>query len=109
MIRIGLFLILAGLPGVAQAEDAPQRIVLAVGETVAIDVGTLRGMICDDIAILSAEMRAKSETTNSFVVTGLKPGTTLCGVGTEPQRGKRMFQVHIVEAKPAPRPPRPSR
>jgi len=101
MLRIAI--LVTTLTGVAFADggsnDAPNRLTVAVAETVAVDVGTLIGFLCDDLTIVKGEMTTKSETMNSFHVTGLAPGTTLCRVGTEPQRPKRMFEIHVVPGK----------
>jgi len=83
-----------------------------VGKTVEVLVGYAQGLICDDLTILDAEVRAKTEQNNVFVVTGKKPGSTLCRVGTDPLRVRFMYDVHVVpaKAKPAPKPaPAPKR
>jgi hypothetical protein len=99
MLRIAMLVTVCAGVTRASADDAVQRVTVAVAETVAVDVGTLIGFVCDDLTIVKGEMKTKSETMNSFSVTGLAPGTTLCRVGTEPQRPRLMFEIHVVPAK----------
>ncbi len=97
MLRI--VVIVSVLGGVVYADAAldaaPRQVTVAVDQTVEVEVGTLIGAVCDDPTILKGEMKTKGDT-NRFLVTGVAPGTTLCRVGTEPQRPRLMFQVHIV-------------
>ena len=81
----------------ASSEDT-QRITVAVGETATRDVGWAMGHLCDDDAIVDAEMRNKDPETNVFVVRGKKLGTTLCRAGTfnVENRPTYLFQVVVV-------------
>lgn len=100
MSRISLVLGLAlGLAGSARADDAP-RIDVAVGETVERDVGFAMGLLCDDLSILRAELRPSTPASNTFVVTGVQEGTTLCRVGTALGRPSFVFEIHVVAARP---------
>ena len=93
-----------GLAGSARADEAPQaplRIDVAVGETAAREVGFAMGLLCDDLSILRAELRAGTPASNTFVVTGVQEGTTLCRVGTALGRPSFVFEIHV-----APRPRR---
>ena len=107
MTRGALILGLAlGLAGSARADDdaaqgAP-RIDVAVGETVAREVGFAMGLHCDDLSILRVELRPSTPESNAFVVTGVREGTTLCRVGTALGRPSFVFEIHVL----APRPPR---
>ena len=85
--------------GIAVADDA-ERIDVAVGETVERDVGYAMGLMCDDITIVHADVRAKSPESNTFTVTGVKEGTTLCRVGTAPNRPSILFDVHVIAQRP---------
>jgi hypothetical protein len=96
MLRIAA---LIGMLGTATA-DAPQRLVVAVDETVELEVGYAVGFRCDDTRILEPSMKTKSETTNVFVVKGIAVGTTLCRVGTAPERPTMLLEVRVVAAKP---------
>ncbi len=84
----------------AYAEGQP--IEVEVGHTVEIDVGYARGVICDDLTILDADLRAKTEQSNAFVVTGKAEGRTLCRVGTDALHVRFLFDIHVVPAKPKP-------
>lgn len=109
MIRIAaLAMVLAsgapGAPGAgrALADDAAPaapRIDVAVGQTVERDVGFAIGLLCDDLTILRAELRASTPESNRFSVTGVKEGTTMCRVGTAPSRPSFVFEIHVVAAR----------
>jgi hypothetical protein len=99
MLRIAALVGLVGMLGTATA-DAPQRLVVAVDETVELEVGYALGFRCDDTKILDASMKTKSATTNVFVVKGIAVGTTLCRVGTAPERPTVLLEVRVVAAKP---------
>jgi hypothetical protein len=88
-------------PGAPAAPAPAPRIDLRVGETAERDVGFALGSQCDDPALVRAEMRAKSEQANAFVVTGLRVGVTRCRVGTDPHRPSVIYEIRVL--------PRPSR
>lgn len=89
------------------AERIPVRI--AVGETKEIEVGFARMHVCDDTSIVEAEMRDKTLETNVFVVKGLKPGTTDCRAGMEPDRPSFLFSITVENrAKPS-KPSKPAK
>jgi hypothetical protein len=67
-------------------------LVVAVGGTASINVGFARGLQCDDLTMIRPDLRADTETSNRFFVTGLRPGTTQCRVGTT---GPPTVLVHI--------------
>jgi len=98
-----VFLALAAMfaaPARLRADDTI-HLTLQVGQTVARDVGFAMGHLCDDETIVKAEMRNKTAETNSFVVTGLRPGTTLCRAGTNTVEDRPTFLFEItVVAKP---------
>jgi hypothetical protein len=74
----------------------PGRIEVRVGETAERHVGFAVGYRCDDPSLLQIEMRAKSEQTNVFVVTGVKEGATACRVGTAPHRPSVVYEVRVL-------------
>jgi hypothetical protein len=76
------------------AEDAPKRLEVVVGETVKTDVGFAIGVRCDDLTLIDVEMKTE-ETTNVFVVKGLRAGTTRCRVGTNPGAASTLFDVRV--------------
>ena len=86
--------------------DAPRPLVVAVDETVELEVGYAVGFRCDDTRILEASMKPKSETTNVFIVKGIAVGNTLCRVGTAPERPSMLLEVRVI-AKPRGRQVRP--
>jgi hypothetical protein len=53
-----------------------------VGSTVSIDVGYARGLQCDDVTIVQAELRGVSPTSNRLFLKGLRRGATACRAGT---------------------------
>jgi hypothetical protein len=93
MWRIGL--VLAFATAVAHADDGAVRIDLGVGETVERDVGYALGLLCDDASLIHAELRTTSPEANTFTVTGLKEGDTVCRVGTSPGRPTFLFDIHV--------------
>jgi len=99
MIRVALILCLAA--GTAVADDGV-RLEVAVGETVERDVGFAMGLLCDDLAIVRAELHAGTPESNTFRVTGVAEGTTKCRVGTAPNRPAYVFEIHVVPARHRP-------
>ena len=81
------------------ADDA-LRLDVAVGETVERDVGYAIGLQCDDLTIVRAELRPGTPESNRFSVTGLNVGTTLCRVGTAPERPAYLFDIHVIPSRP---------
>jgi hypothetical protein len=89
----------AGAAGPDGGDDAA-RLEVAVGETVERDVGIAMGLRCDDLAIVRVDLRTATPESNRFEVTGVRPGTTRCRVGTSIDRPSFVFEIHVV---PAPR------
>ncbi|HEU4733819.1 MAG TPA: hypothetical protein VFT22_38265 [Kofleriaceae bacterium] len=103
MVRISVLLRLVTaltvlVPRETLADDA-LRIQVAVGETVERDVGFAMGIQCDDLTIIHAELRARTPASNTFVVTGVTEGVTLCRTGTVPTRPTYLFEIHVVAAR----------
>jgi hypothetical protein len=99
MWRIAL--LLSALAGSAIADDAPRRIDVVVDATVETDVGLAVGYRCDDPKLIEATMKTVDDH-NVFVVKGAVAGTTLCRVGTDPQRPSVLLEI-VVKDKPAPK------
>jgi hypothetical protein len=95
MIRIAL--ILCGVARGALA-DGTERLDVAVGEMIERDVGFALGLLCDDVTILHADLRASTPESNTFTVTGVAEGTTMCRVGTMPNRPAYVFEIHVVSS-----------
>jgi hypothetical protein len=93
MIRIAAILCLVTT---SAAADGALRIDVAVGETIARDVGFAIGLQCDDLAIVRAELHAGTPESNTFTVTGVAEGTTMCRVGTTPDRPSYLFEIHVI-------------
>ena len=93
----------------ALADEVP-KIEVAIGEQASRDVAIANGYLCDDPTLISVEMRQRTQTSNEFVVTGLKAGKTLCRVGTSTDRVHFVFVVEVTakKAKPAPAKPKPA-
>ena len=107
-MRIPLALaLLLGLTSRGALAEERRAITVAVGQTVEVEVGFAMGHLCDDPEVVRARMRDKTRETNAFVVTGLRPGTTLCRVGTVAveDRPTFLYEITVVPARPAP-PPR---
>ncbi len=66
---------------------------VAVGSTVSVDVGFARGLHCDDLSVVHAELRGVSPTSNRLFITGVRAGTTDCRAGT---LGPPTVLVHIT-------------
>jgi hypothetical protein len=77
-------------------DDSPQRIEVAVGETVEREVGYAIGLRCDDTAVVRAELRPATPEFNVFIATGVTEGTATCRVGTSPVRPSYLFEIHVV-------------
>jgi hypothetical protein len=104
MLRVAVMLCLVA--GTALADGAT-RVEVAVGETVERDVGFAMGLRCDDLSIIHADVRAGTSESNTFAVAGVTEGTTLCRVGTAPNRPTYLFEIHVVAVRrPAPSNPR---
>jgi hypothetical protein len=55
---------------------------IAVGDVREVDVGIARGVFCDDLSVISAEMTTDNDTQrNKVTFKGLKVGRTECRVG----------------------------
>lgn len=98
MVRLAVILCLAATTVWA---DEAVRIDVAVGETIERDVGFAIGLLCDDVAILRADLRASTQESNTFTVTGVTQGTTRCRVGTAPNRPTYLFEIHVVAPRAA--------
>jgi hypothetical protein len=95
-----ILLVLAALSP-ARADEGREQIVVEVGQTVSREVGFAMGHLCDDETIIRAEMKNGTLENNLFVVTGVKPGTTLCRAGTAEHRPTILFEITVIEPTPA--------
>jgi hypothetical protein len=102
MCRLALIASLLGVaaPGARALADEAVRLDVAVGQTVERDVGFAIGVLCDDLAILRIELRPSTPESNRLSVTGIKEGSTMCRVGTAPERPSFVFEIHVVAARP---------
>jgi hypothetical protein len=80
----------------------PSRLEVAVGETVQRDVGFALGLVCDDLAIVRADLRTAASGSNVFEVTGVQLGDTTCRAGTTPNRPTYLFAIRVVPPRPPP-------
>lgn len=99
MLRIAVLLVGLTAQKAYSDGDALRRLEVAVDATLETEVGYRIGFMCDDPTIVRGEMKSKTETSNVFVITGLKVGTTQCRVGTDPLRPSTLFEVRVVPAK----------
>ncbi|HTR50226.1 MAG TPA: hypothetical protein VMJ10_05920 [Kofleriaceae bacterium] len=80
--------------------DGEIRLDVELGKQVEVDVGYVRGWMCDDPSLVTAEIVTR-EDRNVWIVTGAKLGHTLCRVGTDPTMPRHyVFDLHVVEPKP---------
>jgi hypothetical protein len=79
----------------ADGGDGQSRVDVEVGKTVRIEVGIMRGLLCDDLTVVNAELRNKNEHTNVLVLTGLQEGVTSCRVGAV-YPPFHLFEIHVV-------------
>lgn len=109
MARSLLLLAVLAAPRVLAADAFDHEripVKLFVGETKEIEVGFARMHVCDDPSIVEAEMRDKNADTNVFVIKGLKPGTTDCRAGMDPDRPSFLFSITVEKSKTDARPKR---
>jgi hypothetical protein len=96
--RLFLFGVLALWAPAARAEPVPPgsyvTLSVPVGGTASLDAGFASGILCDNVVILRAQLRGETPTSNRFYVTGVRPGQTLCRVGTA--RGSPSFLVQVT-------------
>ena len=93
MVRIALILCIIATRASA---DGAERVDVAVGETIERDVGFAIGLLCDDVTILHARLRANTPESNTFIVTGVAEGATMCRAGTAPNRPTYVFEIHVA-------------
>jgi hypothetical protein len=89
---------LAATPAVAQSpapDDGATRLDVRVGQTIVVDVAYARGIRCDDLTVLTPELRPHDFSSNWFYVTGLRPGTTLCRAGVEDDFPTYLFRITV--------------
>jgi len=84
---------LVALPAVADPVVGETAVELRVGETISLDVGFARGLQCDDVHVVHAELRNVSPTSNRLYLTGLRHGKTACRAGT---LGAPTVLVHVT-------------
>jgi hypothetical protein len=92
--------ILVAHPARARADVANSgSIDVEVGGTIEVDVGYARGLRCDDVSIVRADLVTRNDH-NYFVVTGLKVGSTHCRVGTSASTPPWfLFEIRVASAK----------
>lgn len=81
----------------AAASNGETSLEVAAGESASLSVGFARGLHCDDVTVVQAELRADTGASNLLVIKGLKAGATSCRVGTA---GPPTLLVHIVVEAP---------
>lgn len=86
----------------AIAQDDPTRVEVEVGTAVGVGVRNALGWFCDDPSLVDAAIETR-QGLNYWVVTGARPGTTTCRVGTDPSRSSFVFEVTVNPAPSVPR------
>ena len=94
MSRFAVLLLLA-----SSAAHAQVPVEVEIGKTRPVDVGLAMGSFCDDPSLVSVSLVTFGDH-NEWIVTGLKLGTTLCRIGTDPSGPTALFVVNVVPAKP---------
>jgi hypothetical protein len=96
-----LALILALLAGPAGAEDPPGTtpLQLEVGKTAKVEAPPGSNILCDDIGVAAPEF---SPDGNDYLIRGLKPGSTLCGVWLGNMKPGGLYRVTVRKAAPPP-------
>ena len=89
---------IVGGPTTVGAEDRVP-LVVEVGQTASREVGFAMGHLCDDESVVHAEMKNGTVENNLFVVTGKKPGTTLCRAGVVKDRPTILFEITVTARK----------
>jgi hypothetical protein len=81
------------------AADPPGTVALqlTVGKTAPIETAAGAQVICDDLAVVTPEFNADGK---GYVLRGLKPGSTLCGVWLPDHLPGGLYRV-TVTAVPA--------
>ena len=87
-------LLLALAVALFSAPARAQGVTVEVGKTTRVDVGFAKGLNCDDLSVAQVDIETSSAKTNQVVITGLKPGRTLCRVGL-PSTGPTLL-IHII-------------
>jgi hypothetical protein len=87
----------------ARADDPAGTVVVELEENQAQPISGPVGsnVICDDLSVVMPEFALEG-----FLLRGLKPGSTLCGVWLGNQKPGGLYRVN-VHAKPPPPPPPP--
>ena len=104
-MRITLVALLV-LAGAARADDPPSdpegtmRVELEVGDATDAPARAAATVICDDPSIVAPELTGDGGT--SFVLRGIKVGTTLCGVRQEGQIPAGLYRLVVKPKKAAP-------
>lgn len=81
-VLLATFVVALSARATADPVVGEARLAVAVGATASLDVGYARGLRCDDVTIVRAELRADTPQSNRLYVTGLHPGVTQCRAGT---------------------------
>ncbi len=92
-VSVAIALSLGAASAVADPVVGETSIEVAVGATKSIDVGFARGLQCDDVETVHAELRGVSPTSNRLFLTGVRVGRTLCRAGT---LGPPTVLVHVT-------------
>jgi hypothetical protein len=90
---IAVAISLGATPATADPVVGETSIEVVVGATKSLDVGFARGLQCDDIEVVHAELRGVSPTSNRLFLTGARVGRTLCRAGT---LGPPTVLVHVT-------------
>lgn len=91
-------------PRPVQADGTPvvasgAKVHLQVGQEKVLNVGLAMGLMCNDGAVVQAELRPVSDTENHVILVGLKPGKTDCRAGTANMSRSKLLHI-TVSAKP---------
>ncbi len=99
MRRLVTLLSLGCAAALAAPPDPEGTVVLdlEIGETAPVKSTPGASVLCDDPAIAAGEFTLDG---NGFVIRGLRPGSTLCGVWLAGQTPGGLYRVHVRSPRP---------
>ncbi len=97
MRRWALFPLLVAGAVVAEDPHGTQAVEIEVGKTHKLTAPPGSSILCDDTAVVVPEF---TEDGNDYVLRGLKPGTTLCGVWLGNMKPGGLYRVTVRKPPP---------
>jgi hypothetical protein len=76
--------------------DEAEVVTVEVGKTTSVNVGYLRGIVCDDLSVVQPDIKGDGPSSNAVILNGLKEGSTYCRAGTAATGPWKVFKVKVV-------------